>query len=293
MAAGILTFHRNNNPGSVMQAYCLSTFLGLPIVDFTYPNRLDAIKRLCRLPGDMACLEWSSKKLHTTKRLHKENEAIEYINSLDYVVIGSDEVWKHSNAQRSHLMCSYPNVYFGHNIKCKKIAYAAALGHKSTLGQNEIKHLDRFDLISVRDSATYDAIHNVSVELAARVQLVSDPTFSIEFFEPSKVKKGSRWLESDYGITYSLMQNPLNPIQWFEAVSALEFAFTRRMHGLIACLLGNTPVHVVCDRPKVKHLCDMFSLADGWPDQSDINNRIRKNREGHEHFRETIKAFIS
>jgi hypothetical protein len=83
MAGGILTFHRNNNPGSVMQAYCLSSFLEIPIIDFTYPKRLEAIRHLCYLPGDKSCLEWSEKELPTTKRLRSENETVEFINSLE------------------------------------------------------------------------------------------------------------------------------------------------------------------------------------------------------------------
>ena len=292
MAGSILTFHRNNNPGSVMQAYCLSSFLDIPIIDFTYPERIEAIRRLCYLPGDKSCLEWSEKKLPTTKRFQSEIETVEFINSLDYVVIGSDEVWKHGDVHGPHLLCRFPNLYFGKKITCKKIAYAASIGHKSHLGVREVAYLDKFDLLSVREQLTFDAIKNVSVDLANRTILVPDPTFSIKFFEPSRKKKGVKWLESGPGHTNSLLNFPLNPIQWFEEVSRLQYAKTRRMHGLIACLLGNTPVSVHFDRPKVRYLFESFSLADGWPDRAVINAKITEYRNRHESFRKLIKTLV-
>lgn len=292
MAGGILTFHRNNNPGSIMQAHCLSSFLEIPIIDFTYPERLEAIRHLCHLPGDQSCLEWSEKELPTTKRLQSENETAEFINSLDYVVIGSDEVWKHGDVRGPNLLCPFPNLYFGLKITCKKIAYAASLGHKSHLGPKEVAYLDEFDLLSVRDQLTFDAIKNVSVDLANRTFFVPDPTFSITFFEPSSLKWGVKWLESGPGFTNSLLNCPLNPIQWFEAVSRLQFARTRRMHGLIACLLGNTPVSVLCDRPKVQYLYESFSIGDAWPDRAVIDAKIREYRDMHESFRKLIKILV-
>lgn len=292
MAGGILTFHRNSNPGSVMQAYCLSRFLGVPLIDFTYPKRIEAIRRLCYLPGDKSCLEWSEKELPTTKRFQSENETVEFINSLDYVVIGSDEVWKHGDVHGPHLLCQFPNLYFGHKITCKKIAYAASLGHKSKFSIREVAYLDKFDLLSVRDQLTFDAIKNISVDLANRTILIPDPTFSIKFFEPSSKKEGVKWLESSFGHTNSLLNSSLNPIQWFEAVSQLKFAKTRRMHGLIACLLGNTPVSVLCDRPKVQFLFESFSLANGWPDSVTINAKITEYRNKHESFRKLIKILV-
>lgn len=292
MAAGILTFHRSNNPGSVMQAYCLSSFLEIPLIDFTYPERIEAIRHLCYLPGDKSCLEWSETELTTTRRLRSEDNAVDFINSLDYVVMGSDEVWKHGDVHGPHLLCPFPNLYFGHKITCKKIAYAASLGHKSTLGIREVAYLDKFDLLSVRDQLTFDAIKNVSVDLANRTTLVPDPTFSIQFFEPSSRKAAVKWLESGPDHTDSLLACSFNPIQWFEAVSRLQHARTRRMHGLIACLLGNTPVSVVCDRPKVQYLFDSFTLGDGWPDRVVINAKIAEYRGKHEGFRKLIKTLV-
>jgi len=292
MTGGILTFHRNNNPGSIMQAYCLSRFLDIPIIDFTYPERLEAIHRLCYLPGDKSCLEWSEKKLPTTNRLRDENEAVEFINSLDFVVIGSDEVWKHGDVHGQNLLCTFPNLYFGHKITCKKIAYAASLGHKSHLGSKEVACLDRFDILSVRDQLTFDAIKNVSNDLANRTILIPDPTFAIKFFKPSSKKYGVKWLESGLVHTNSLLDSPLNPIQWFEAVSRLQYALTRRMHGLIACLLGNTPVSVICDRPKTLELFKSFSLDNGRFDSIVIHSKIKEYRKKHESFRKFIKIFL-
>ncbi len=292
MAGGILTYHRNNNPGSVMQAYCLSSFLEVPIIDFTYPGRLEAIRGQCYLPGDKSCLEWSEQALPTTRRLGSENETADFINALDYVVIGSDEVWKHGDVHGPHLLCPFPNLYFGHKITCTKIAYAASLGHKSHLRRRQVAYLDTFDLLSVRDQVTFDAIKNVSINLANRTVVVPDPTFAIAFFDPSSEKQGMKWLESACGRTNSLLDCSLNPIQWFEAVSRLQFARTRRMHGLIACLLGNTPVSVVCDRPKVQHLFESFALGDGWPDREVINAKITEYRVEHESFRKLIKNLV-
>ena len=144
----------------------------------------------------------------------------------------------------------------------------------------------------MRDQFTYDSIARISRDVANRSLFVPDPTFAVHFVEPNSTKSGDKSLESGNNPADSLLGCAITPPQWFHEVAGLRHARTRRMHGVIACILGNTPVTVTCDRPKVRELCDAFAVSYEWPSRSAVDARLVEYRAIHESIRKLITALV-
>ena len=203
MKIGILTYHRAENYGALLQAYALRTYLAglghdVDFVDYwpDYHRRYFELFswrkfRESNLRGKMVLLYYSLF-WHQARRRRQQNlqafmhEALglpvetiyhnndDVIMEFDVVFYGSDQIW------RRQRMPSHPGFdfwYFGSdNVQARKIAYAASMGtidvkadEKEVLRQ----HLLKFEAISVREASLKEWLTSLGIQ----AQIVCDPVF--------------------------------------------------------------------------------------------------------------------
>ncbi|MFR2058366.1 MAG: polysaccharide pyruvyl transferase family protein [Oscillospiraceae bacterium] len=115
---GILTFHRANNYGAVLQAYALQTYLetigvNAEIVDYrsaylekAYRGHSLANKDIKKLLRDLSdwpirylknkAFEKYRKQYLNLSKTYLENNVIESNNMYDYFLFGSDQIWNYN-----------------------------------------------------------------------------------------------------------------------------------------------------------------------------------------------------
>jgi len=210
MKIGILTYHHVINDGAVLQTLGHVNTLKelfpnavIEVIDYRHKTiekieKREAFKSLLKLKkGAFSKIKkyYSFKKFVnellplTEEKLISDNveEAVKFINNqnYDYVIVGSDEVWKILNRKYAR---QFPNIYWlPSGIKAKRIASAAsANGSNPKLLQNtEIKNqakkiVNNFHAIAVRDQYTFNFIK--SLEIDAPLYQVPDPTFGVDWY---------------------------------------------------------------------------------------------------------------
>ncbi len=188
MKVGILTFHRANNFGAVLQCYALMSFLKDKGVD---ANVLDYCPDfLCEEKGNvLSCIGkrikaylrfllcWLFSKgevKHVDGFAFFRETAINPVpvseaEQMDVVVCGSDQIW---NAK----ICGRLDpVFFALPFQhCRKISYAASNGSVE-LSDEAKEHfcclLENFDYISVRESSLQQQLSDLGI----KSELVLDP----------------------------------------------------------------------------------------------------------------------
>ena len=200
MKIGILTFHTPINYGAILQAYALQKYLKVQ-----YPERYvenidfkteDHIKKynifisfrknllayfiqqffiLLRYPSlklrKNRFINFYHDELTLTKRYFTEDELLSDIPSMDFYIVGSDQVF-HPNA--NYLRAYYLNFNKG---KAKKIAYAPSFGISSfdDLIKKRIQpFLEDYDSLSCRE---IDGANFMSSFLKDPIPVVLDPIF--------------------------------------------------------------------------------------------------------------------
>jgi len=209
MKIGILTYHHVINDGAVLQTlghvntlkeiYPSAT---IEVIDYRhktteYIEKRDVFKNIFKLKkGALSKI----KKYYNFKKFVKQllpltaehlisddvQEAVGFINkqNYDYVIVGSDEVWKILNKKYSR---KFPNIYWlPPSIKAKKIASAASANtsNASLIKEPNVvktinENLSEFKAIAVRDQFTYDFIQGINPNL--NLYQVPDPTFGVDF----------------------------------------------------------------------------------------------------------------
>lgn len=187
----IFTLHGANNIGAFLQAYSLMTVikrLGVDHVAFaTYPSRsssersnlLDKVMRYVKA-GDIRKLLYKTRTASMYRTMQASFLTLDMSTppSVDYAVIGSDEVWNIKSDNFVH----YPS-YLGHEINAPKIIAYAPCGNGVTADDfrrmmpNE--HFEAFTALSARDKDTQRCAAAVSGKDVTRVV---DPTMLIDDF---------------------------------------------------------------------------------------------------------------
>lgn len=206
MKIGILTYHRAENYGALLQAYALRTFLRqqgyeAEFVDYWPEYHVEhyrvfskKIFRQRNIKGKLMYLkrylQWGVWRYKRKKRLNRFTreylgvpQTITYqadndvCDKFDVVVYGSDQIWRKQNFPG----CPGFNYwYFGSdNIKAaKKIAYAASMG-KLDVSKEEMEglkpYLEKFSHITVRESNLKTLLEDYGI----KTELVLDPVFLI------------------------------------------------------------------------------------------------------------------
>lgn len=197
MKVGILTFHRANNYGAVLQCYALQTYLtkiGLdvdvinykqPAIEKTYStfskalfcekilHPLDLLKYLNNVPNrfirNYKFSKFRNNLLHIS-RVFNPNELFPY----DIVFHGSDQIW--NPKLTGNILDRIYLGFYKQNVNGKKIAYAVSFENKQI--SNELASvynlgIKNFDAISLRE-------HSLKVLLAPftdmELRTTVDPT---------------------------------------------------------------------------------------------------------------------
>jgi len=226
MKIGVLTFHRAENFGAVLQCFALISFLSslnydVEVVDYRNANIEKGYKLfnfnfvsfrafLGSLKNNMLSFKsrWKKKNRYkifrkkylkiSKKTFTKEN----FRNNYDCLICGSDQIWN------LRLTGGYDNVYFlDFETNAKKIAYAASSEEKDYEKIRNFKSriaraFGDFKALSVREFLLADYI---KLNLGFYASVVLDPTFLIsskEYFSIAQKPK-----ESGYIFVYHLINS--------------------------------------------------------------------------------------
>lgn len=215
MRIGILTFHRGNNYGGILQCYALQQVLKklghtVEVIDYRHNDNRGLVRKLyskystadniggflsslsdfiCKhrtVPFDKALNDASIKEFDEFRSMYlniskplDSNTIGDYANAeYDLIITGSDQVWTSLFDNPMAYMIDWKPQFQG-----KRMSYAACSAHKNLRGsqRNVVKGcLSKFDLITVRDSTTQQLVKNV---LGKVPQIVPDPSLLYPYDE--------------------------------------------------------------------------------------------------------------
>lgn len=248
MKIGIVTYHRTNNYGAVMQALATRFVIeemGHEVYYVDYWPDYHREKYAIFPKTKFAKMSWLRKAnfllllfLHyKTKKKRIENfEKFfqTYIypycrpidDTYDVVIYGSDQIWRKQKA-----LGSYNPFYFGdNNIKTKQnISYAASMG---ILPDNDadkakvkklVSHLDR---ISVREEGLRQLLLSLGFE---NVSLSLDPTLLLTSMEWNKFLPTETYSGQRYALVYIMGPNAfdMNEVKKFTDSNGLKLIVLR------------------------------------------------------------------
>lgn len=193
MKIGILTHHYINNFGAFLQAYALQTALQemypndeVQIIDCMnvkhfvinaggwfrfYKNKetLSDWLQKTKLPITFAKARKKYMALTPTCYNAKDIEKL----GLDYIVVGSDEVWNYQETKGN------AKVKFGVGLENEKlVAYAPSVGqtHEMDVPEYVKTGILKFKAVSARDQLTEELAEKIRNE---KIERVTDPTFLV------------------------------------------------------------------------------------------------------------------
>lgn len=176
MKIGILTFHRANNCGAVLQCYALQETLRslgheVSVIDYRQPyieklyslkNKIRRIIRHLKDPVRPVICRYKFNKFRENHITISEVSPTGGFEHFDAYVIGSDQVWS------EQCTIEFDDVYYGYfkrNPTSKVIGYSVSCPLKSIdkLGASQLKKaLQNFNNISFREKALRNYISQVS-----------------------------------------------------------------------------------------------------------------------------------
>ena len=232
MKIGILTFHRAENFGAVLQAYALQQYLvscgyNAIVIDYRcksiervyhlynlsvlvkrrniFKSSFEYVKRYRRLSDrktkKLKYNDFRNKYLQLTSSVYKIKRPLDF----DIYIVGSDQVWNLEllNGMNKIFFLSFPIK------KCaKKISYAASSDkgsyrlfekYKDRISQS----LNDFDAISVRENELRDEMRKYTNK---DITVCVDPTFLLEKQDYEKL--AVKPLESKYILVYHMAETP-------------------------------------------------------------------------------------
>ncbi|MBR0036385.1 MAG: polysaccharide pyruvyl transferase family protein [Bacteroidales bacterium] len=203
MKIGILTYHRAENYGALVQAYALRTYLAglghdVDFVDYwpDYHRRFFELFswrkfRESSLKGKMVLIYYTLFWHQARKRRQQNLQAFmheelglplkaryrsdhDVVKEFEVVFYGSDQIW------RRQRMPSHPGFdfwYFGSDtVQARKITYAASMGSSDVKeDEKEVlrQYLLGFEAISVREASLKEWLASLGIQ----AQIVCDPVF--------------------------------------------------------------------------------------------------------------------
>ncbi len=228
MKIGILTYHRAENYGALLQAYALREFLkncgfDAEFVDYWPQYHIDhytilSYKKIKRLNFrfKVNALVWAPFRYLRKYKLQKFmikylglSREIKYkhdddvAKGYDCVIYGSDQIWRKQNE------ISYTGFnpwYFGSSniVAHRKISYAGSMGTvtENLEDQSELKeYFKNFNSISVREIDLQSLLYKLGFES----ELVSDPVFLLSIDEWRKLRKKEKSNTKKYILFYNLL----------------------------------------------------------------------------------------
>lgn len=222
---GIITIHKINNYGSVLQAYALQKVcedLGykVEIIDYDFPNKFHQnnkystasdtqpnepkwikalfAKALVRQHKGIRLFIDKYQNLSSNK-YHKVEDFTANPPAYDVYITGSDQLWspRHCNGDPAFMLYFAPD-------NALKISYAASIGSNAI--PEELKNayiglLSRYKHISVRENTGADVIRSL---INKKATVVLDPTLLLNKDEWNKVATPKRLVMKKYILCYFL-----------------------------------------------------------------------------------------
>ena len=222
---GIITIHKINNYGSVLQAYalqriCESFGYKVKIIDYNFPNDYHKENRYSTIEDKVASEPVWIKLLFSFALIKQHRNIRNFINrhqcltaeqyshpdelfnnppAYDIYITGSDQVWnpRYCNGDPSFLLHFAPD-------NAKRISYAASIGtdHIPAELTDMFKALmDRYDAISVREESGKTMIAD---QFGIDVSTVLDPTLLLSSDEWNEIAVPERVIRNKYILCYFL-----------------------------------------------------------------------------------------
>ena len=228
---GILTYHRSQNYGALLQAIALRFQLqkfGHDVYFIDYWPRHQQQRYAFFSIDEMFCYGFKSSIKYVIKFLcyfkkrkqrinafenfiknYIEPYCVDYSSSysFDLVVYGSDQIWRKQPA----LANKFNPVYFADNIIQSKnhVAYAASMGVIDMNMDDLIflhEKLSKFSNIAVREQSLKTLLNNANIHS----ELVLDPTLLLDKSDYEQLFKIRRLYSGKYIIYYRLLRNSFN-----------------------------------------------------------------------------------
>lgn len=233
MKIGILTYHRAENYGALLQAYATMTYLRsngheVSFVDYWPKYHSDyfslfplGIYRERNIKGKIMILLrlalWGIPKFIRKSRLQRFMHMRLGVSRLplftnddcksenyDVVVYGSDQIWRKQNLGG----VGFDSWYFGsNNVQSqRKVVYAGSMGAVSLDRKDEafvLQQMKNFDALSVREKDLHDFLSSKRIES----QLVCDPVFLLSKDEWMEVAS-KKTPHKKYILFYNLLNSP-------------------------------------------------------------------------------------
>lgn len=222
---GIITIHKINNYGSVLQAYALQNVCermgyNVEIIDYDFPNNFHRSNKYAT-KSDTQPNEPKWIKALFAKALVRQHKGIrsfvdKYQNLssnkypqvedftsnpplYDVYITGSDQLWspRHCNGDPSFMLCFAPD-------NALKISYAASIGSNAIpeeLKNAYINLLNRYKHISVRENSGADVIRGL---IGKDASVVLDPTLLLNKDEWNNIATSKRLVKKKYILCYYL-----------------------------------------------------------------------------------------
>lgn len=232
MKIGIITYHRAENYGALLQAYALRTYLqsqghDVSFVDY-WPDyhvnyfkvfswkRFKGAKWKVKVKYMFESLIWMKTKNARRKSLQRfinerlgitdkpcYNEKTKATERYDVVVYGSDQIWRKQNMGG----VGFDDWYFGADnvVSDKRIVYAGSMGTVKTTPADDAyikKMMLHFKAISVREADLQEYLQSQGVES----KLVVDPVFLLSKEQWLMVAEQEEKKEK-YILFYNLLNN--------------------------------------------------------------------------------------
>lgn len=222
---GIITIHKINNYGSVLQAYALQKVcedLGykVEIIDYDFPNNFHQNNKYANVSDTQpnepklikALFAKSLVKQHkgissfvkkyqnlSSNKYHKVEDFTANPPSYDVYITGSDQLWspRHCNGDPAFMLYFAPD-------NALKISYAASIGSNAIpeeLKKAYIELLSRYKHISVRENTGADVIRSL---IGRDATVVLDPTLLLNREEWNKIATPKRLVKKKYILCYFL-----------------------------------------------------------------------------------------
>ena len=233
MKIGILTYHRAENYGALLQAYATKTYLeGLghetSFVDYWPQYHIDYFKLFSwrrflassiytKLAMLIGILVWGISRYCRKRELQQfmqqrlgltpkpqYTDMDDKTEQYDAVIYGSDQIWR-----KQHLGgVGFDDWYFGSDnvLAERKIAYAASMGKQETTEKDDgyVKRMmQNFSHIAVRETSLQDYLYKLEVSST----VVADPVFLLTKEQWQKLVQPTGKCE-DYILFYNLLNTP-------------------------------------------------------------------------------------
>lgn len=230
MKIALVTIHRANNYGAVLQAYAtqkvLSQFGDVCVLDYKNIYINQTLESLRVGKGIRSILRFSKDVVRFFPRRRVIRKFHDFIqsklnlypfdfnslsqieNNFDVFVTGSDQVWNPTTVSFDRV---YDKVYLLDFVRSKrKISYASSMGSYKLTAQDEKQlshYLSSYDYLSARENGTAEKLSRLT---GKSVSHLLDPTLLLSKKEwLSSFNCVQDRIEGDYVLVFALKKDPL------------------------------------------------------------------------------------